>query len=169
MFPSPRVRKSSSNPGQVNIGLIICHTHFSLVCLCLFSFCLILTAHIIFPSSWGHNNNKSSNVAWEWSAAACARVVHSYIERVCVCLQMMEQLTDHHYEVLTVPEESAANCVYVKGPSNRDFLLHRPAEESPDSISVSTAESSGIWLCKLFILFLAVNYFATLKWGYSEI
>lgn len=53
---------------------------------------------------------------------------------------MMEQLTDHHYEVLTVPEESAANCVYIKGPSNRDFLLHRPAEECPDSVSVSPAE-----------------------------
>lgn len=50
---------------------------------------------------------------------------------------MMEQLTDHHYEVLSVPEEPAANCVYVKGPSNRDFLLHRPAEECPDSIAVS--------------------------------
>lgn len=54
--------------------------------------------------------------------------------------QMMEQLTDHHYEVLSVPEESAANCVYVKGPSNRDFLLHRPAEECPDSIAVSTTK-----------------------------
>lgn len=52
---------------------------------------------------------------------------------------MMEQLTDHHYEVLTVPEESAANCIYIKGPSKRDFLLHRPAEECPDSVSVSTA------------------------------
>lgn len=51
---------------------------------------------------------------------------------------MMEQLTDHHYEVLSVPEESAANCVYVKGPSNRDFLLHRPAEECPESIAVSS-------------------------------
>lgn len=59
---------------------------------------------------------------------------------MCVCFQMMEQLTDHHYEVLTVPEELAANCVYIKGPSDRDFLLHRPAEECPDSISVSTAE-----------------------------
>uniref|UniRef100_A0A3Q3FWZ9 DDAH family member 2, ADMA-independent n=1 Tax=Labrus bergylta TaxID=56723 RepID=A0A3Q3FWZ9_9LABR len=30
-------------------------------------------------------------------------------------LRMMEQLTDHHYEVLTVPDESAANCVYIRG------------------------------------------------------
>ena len=59
---------------------------------------------------------------------------------VGVLSQMMEQLTDHHYEVLTVPEESAANCIYIKGPSKRDFLLHRPAEESPDSVSVSTTQ-----------------------------
>ncbi|KAL3984032.1 MICAL-like protein 1 [Sarotherodon galilaeus] len=50
-------------------------------------------------------------------------------------LRMMEQLTDHHYDVLTVPEESAANCIYIKGPSKRDFLLHRPADECPDSVS----------------------------------
>lgn len=50
---------------------------------------------------------------------------------------MVEQLTDHHYEVLTVPEQSAANCIYIKGPSKRDFLLHRPADECPDSVAVS--------------------------------
>ncbi|XP_068188776.1 N(G),N(G)-dimethylarginine dimethylaminohydrolase 2 [Antennarius striatus] len=50
-------------------------------------------------------------------------------------LRMMEQLTDHHYEILTVPEEAAANCLYIRGPSNRDFLLHRPADECPDSVS----------------------------------
>ncbi|KAM9824782.1 N(G),N(G)-dimethylarginine dimethylaminohydrolase 2 [Neosynchiropus ocellatus] len=50
-------------------------------------------------------------------------------------LRMMEQLTDHQYEVLSVPEVSAANCIYVKGPSKRDFLLHRPVEECSDSIS----------------------------------
>lgn len=55
-----------------------------------------------------------------------------------VCLQMMEQLTDHHYEVLTVPEEAAANCVYIKGANGTNFLLHRHAEECPDSASVST-------------------------------
>ncbi|KAK7907000.1 hypothetical protein WMY93_015612 [Mugilogobius chulae] len=48
-------------------------------------------------------------------------------------LRTMEQLTDHHYEILTVPEESAANCIYVKGASKRDFLIHRPTEEAPES------------------------------------
>jgi len=58
----------------------------------------------------------------------------------------MEQLTDHHYEVLTVPEDSAANCIYIKGPSKVDFLLHRPAEECPDSVSVSTAQDLDLKL-----------------------
>ncbi|XP_029591607.1 N(G),N(G)-dimethylarginine dimethylaminohydrolase 2 [Salmo trutta] len=49
-------------------------------------------------------------------------------------LRMMEQLTDHHYEVLTVPEGAAANCVYVRGPSKVDYLLHPPTEECPESV-----------------------------------
>ncbi|XP_056154284.1 N(G),N(G)-dimethylarginine dimethylaminohydrolase 2 [Lampris incognitus] len=49
-------------------------------------------------------------------------------------LRMMEQLTDHHYEMLTVPEDSAANCIYIKGPSNVDYLLHRTSDECPDSV-----------------------------------
>ncbi|KAG7457558.1 hypothetical protein MATL_G00228360 [Megalops atlanticus] len=48
-------------------------------------------------------------------------------------LRMMEQLTDHHYEVLTVPEDTAANCIYIRGASKMDFLLHRPTEECPNS------------------------------------
>lgn len=56
----------------------------------------------------------------------------------CVYLQMMEQLTDHHYEVLTVPEEAAANCVYIKGANATNFLLHPHPEECPDSVSVRT-------------------------------
>ncbi|XP_055731891.1 N(G),N(G)-dimethylarginine dimethylaminohydrolase 2-like [Salvelinus fontinalis] len=49
-------------------------------------------------------------------------------------LRMMEQLTDHHYEVLTVPDGAAANCVYVRGPSKVDYLLHPPTEECLDSV-----------------------------------
>ncbi|CAL8373801.1 unnamed protein product [Boreogadus saida] len=49
-------------------------------------------------------------------------------------LRMMEQLTDHRYEVLAVPEDAAANCIYVRGANQRDFLLHRPAEECPESM-----------------------------------
>ncbi|XP_059899974.1 N(G),N(G)-dimethylarginine dimethylaminohydrolase 2 [Gadus macrocephalus] len=49
-------------------------------------------------------------------------------------LRMMEQLTDHRYEVLAVPEDAAANCIYVRGANQQDFLLHRPAEECPESM-----------------------------------
>ncbi|KAL4629622.1 N(G),N(G)-dimethylarginine dimethylaminohydrolase 2 [Arapaima gigas] len=48
-------------------------------------------------------------------------------------LKMMEQLTDHHYDVLTVPEDTAANCIYIRGPSQADYLLHPPADECPNS------------------------------------
>lgn len=80
----------------------------------------------------------------------------------------MEQLTDHHYEVLTVPEESAANCVYIKGPSDRDFLLHRPAEECPDSISVSTAEDLFCFIAgfnlKKSLIFMKWKDYVSLIW-----
>lgn len=66
---------------------------------------------------------------------------------------MMEQLADHHYEVLSVPEESAANCVYVRGPSNQNFLLHRPAEECPDSIAVRTATTLKCCLSVIFFFY----------------
>ncbi|XP_069054607.1 N(G),N(G)-dimethylarginine dimethylaminohydrolase 2 [Lepisosteus oculatus] len=48
-------------------------------------------------------------------------------------LKTMGQLTDHHYEILSVPDDDAANCVFVRGPARTGFLLHRPAEEHPQS------------------------------------
>uniref|UniRef100_A0A8C1SY80 Dimethylarginine dimethylaminohydrolase 2 n=1 Tax=Cyprinus carpio TaxID=7962 RepID=A0A8C1SY80_CYPCA len=48
-------------------------------------------------------------------------------------LRVMEQLTDHHYEILSVPEDAAANCIYIRGPAKVDFLLHPTAEECPNS------------------------------------
>uniref|UniRef100_A0A673LHP5 N(G),N(G)-dimethylarginine dimethylaminohydrolase 2-like n=1 Tax=Sinocyclocheilus rhinocerous TaxID=307959 RepID=A0A673LHP5_9TELE len=52
-------------------------------------------------------------------------------------LRVMEQLTDHHYEILSVPEDVAANCIYIRGPAKVDYLLHPTAEECPNSIPVS--------------------------------
>lgn len=51
-------------------------------------------------------------------------------------LQMMEQLTDHHYDILSVSEDVAANCVYIRGPAKVNYLLHPTAEECPNSIPV---------------------------------
>ncbi|XP_029440755.1 LOW QUALITY PROTEIN: N(G),N(G)-dimethylarginine dimethylaminohydrolase 2 [Rhinatrema bivittatum] len=48
-------------------------------------------------------------------------------------MKTMEQLTDHHYETLTVPDDAAANCIYVKVGPKSSFLIHRSAEEFPES------------------------------------
>uniref|UniRef100_A0A8B9H5X3 Dimethylarginine dimethylaminohydrolase 2 n=1 Tax=Astyanax mexicanus TaxID=7994 RepID=A0A8B9H5X3_ASTMX len=45
------------------------------------------------------------------------------------------QLTDHHYDVLSVSEDVASNCVYVRGPAKVDYLLHPTADECPNSIT----------------------------------
>lgn len=51
-------------------------------------------------------------------------------------LKVMEQLTDHHYDILSVPEEAAANCVYIRGGSDVDYLLHPTLDECPNSATV---------------------------------
>lgn len=51
-------------------------------------------------------------------------------------LKMMEQLTDHHYETLTVPDDPAANCIYARVGPKSNILVHRSAEEYPNSIQV---------------------------------
>ncbi|XP_030044802.1 putative hydrolase DDAH2 [Microcaecilia unicolor] len=48
-------------------------------------------------------------------------------------MKTMEQLTDHHYETLTVPDDAAANCIYVTVGQKNSFLIHRSAEEFPES------------------------------------
>ncbi|TRY65744.1 hypothetical protein DNTS_005582, partial [Danionella cerebrum] len=50
-------------------------------------------------------------------------------------LRVMEQLTDHNYEILSVSEEVAANCIYIRNPAKMDYLLHPTAEECPQSIT----------------------------------
>ncbi|KAF7236227.1 N(G),N(G)-dimethylarginine dimethylaminohydrolase 1 [Varanus komodoensis] len=49
-------------------------------------------------------------------------------------MKTMEQLTDHHYETLTVPDDLAANCIYVRLGQKSSVLLHRSAEEYPNSV-----------------------------------
>ena len=83
-----------------------------------------------------HSNSISA--ASSVRRGVCVYVYESCLHSiVCVFSQMMEQLTDHHYDMLTVPEDAAASCVYVQSPSKVDFLLHRPVDECPDSIAVS--------------------------------
>ena len=66
---------------------------------------------------------------------------------------MKEQQTAKHYEVLTVPEGAAANCVYVRGPSKVDYLLHPPTEECPESVPVSEQWSLGYFIKQYFFIF----------------
>ncbi|XP_069798844.1 putative hydrolase DDAH2 [Dendropsophus ebraccatus] len=51
-------------------------------------------------------------------------------------LKAMEHMTDHHYETLTVPDDPAANCIYARVGPKANVLVHRSAEEYPNSVQV---------------------------------
>lgn len=48
----------------------------------------------------------------------------------------MQQMSDHRYDKLTVPDDAAANCIYLNIPSKGHVLLHRAPEEYPESAKV---------------------------------
>lgn len=48
----------------------------------------------------------------------------------------MQQMSDHRYDKLTVPDDLAANCVYMNLPSKGHVLLHCTPEEFPESAKV---------------------------------
>ncbi|XP_073499657.1 N(G),N(G)-dimethylarginine dimethylaminohydrolase 1 isoform X3 [Phyllobates terribilis] len=48
----------------------------------------------------------------------------------------MQQMSDHRYDKLTVPDDAAANCVYLNIPGKGHVLLHRAPEEFPESVKV---------------------------------
>lgn len=48
----------------------------------------------------------------------------------------MQQMSDHRYDKLTVPDDIAANCVYMNLPNKGHVLLHCTAEEFPESVKV---------------------------------
>ncbi|KAJ1063744.1 hypothetical protein K5549_005511 [Capra hircus] len=49
---------------------------------------------------------------------------------------IMQQMSDHRYDKLTVPDDTAANCLYLNIPSKGHVLLHRTPEEYPESAKV---------------------------------
>ncbi|XP_060793753.1 N(G),N(G)-dimethylarginine dimethylaminohydrolase 1 isoform X2 [Neoarius graeffei] len=51
-------------------------------------------------------------------------------------LKTMQQMSDHKYDKLTLPDDVAANCVYVNLPSKGHVLLHCTPEEFPESAKV---------------------------------
>ncbi|XP_060058255.1 N(G),N(G)-dimethylarginine dimethylaminohydrolase 1 isoform X2 [Erinaceus europaeus] len=50
--------------------------------------------------------------------------------------KIMQQMSDHRYDKLTVPDDMAANCIYLNIPSKGHVLLHRTPEEYPESAKV---------------------------------
>ncbi|XP_042273283.1 N(G),N(G)-dimethylarginine dimethylaminohydrolase 1 isoform X3 [Thunnus maccoyii] len=48
-------------------------------------------------------------------------------------LKIMQQMSDHRYDKLTVPDDHAANCIYMNLPNKGHVLLHCTAEEFPES------------------------------------
>lgn len=46
-------------------------------------------------------------------------------------------MSDHRYDKLTVPDDIAANCIYMNLPDKGHVLLHCTAEEYPESVKVT--------------------------------
>ncbi|CAH6777160.1 Ddah1 [Phodopus roborovskii] len=50
--------------------------------------------------------------------------------------KIMQQMSDHRYDKLTVPDDMAANCIYLNIPDKGHVLLHQTPEEYPESAKV---------------------------------
>ncbi|XP_069088370.1 N(G),N(G)-dimethylarginine dimethylaminohydrolase 1 [Pleurodeles waltl] len=51
-------------------------------------------------------------------------------------LKTMQQMSDHRYDKLTIPDDHAANCIYLNIPNKGHVLLHRSPEEFPESVKI---------------------------------
>ncbi|XP_063056847.1 N(G),N(G)-dimethylarginine dimethylaminohydrolase 1 isoform X2 [Engraulis encrasicolus] len=51
-------------------------------------------------------------------------------------LKIMQQMSDHRYDKLTVTDDGAANCVYMNLPGKGHVLLHPTPEQYPESAKV---------------------------------
>ncbi|XP_068175648.1 N(G),N(G)-dimethylarginine dimethylaminohydrolase 1 [Antennarius striatus] len=51
-------------------------------------------------------------------------------------LKTMQQMSDHRYDKLTVPDDGAANCIYMNLPNKGHVLLHCTPEQYPESAKV---------------------------------
>ncbi|KAL4634930.1 N(G),N(G)-dimethylarginine dimethylaminohydrolase 1 [Arapaima gigas] len=63
-------------------------------------------------------------------------IVVSSSEPAQKALKIMQQMSDHGYESLTVPDDAAANCIYMNLPDKGHVLLHCAPEEYPESAKV---------------------------------
>ncbi|XP_068445838.1 N(G),N(G)-dimethylarginine dimethylaminohydrolase 1 [Clinocottus analis] len=51
-------------------------------------------------------------------------------------LKIMQQMSDHRYDKLTVADDFGANCIYMNLPNKGHVLLHHTAEQYPQSVKV---------------------------------
>lgn len=51
-------------------------------------------------------------------------------------LKTMQQMSTHRYETLTLPDDLAANCIYMNLPGKGHVLLHQPAAMFPQSVKL---------------------------------
>lgn len=51
-------------------------------------------------------------------------------------IKIMLQMSDHRYDKLTLPDDLAANCVYMNLPGKGHVLLHSPKEMYPQSVEM---------------------------------
>lgn len=63
----------------------------------------------------------------------CPLPVHLLSSR----LQIMQQMSDHRYDKLTVPDDFGANCIYMNLPDKGHVLLHPTAEQFPETVKVT--------------------------------
>ncbi|XP_051788737.1 N(G),N(G)-dimethylarginine dimethylaminohydrolase 1 isoform X3 [Erpetoichthys calabaricus] len=50
--------------------------------------------------------------------------------------KVIQQMSDHRYDKLTIPDDAAANCIYLNIPNKGHVLLHSTPEEYPESSKV---------------------------------
>ncbi|MGH0185834.1 UNVERIFIED_CONTAM: hypothetical protein FKN15_022233 [Acipenser sinensis] len=58
-------------------------------------------------------------------------------------LKIMQQMSDHRYDKLTIPDDTAANCIYLNIPNKGHVVLHRTPEEYPES--AKPAKEFKVW------------------------
>jgi hypothetical protein len=76
-------------------------------------------------------------------------------------MKRMEREATHRYQTLTLPEDKAANCLFVNGS-----LIHRGKLEAPKSHPVSECENENVknYANRLFQTFTNIHVCSALIW-----
>lgn len=66
----------------------------------------------------------------------------------------MQQMSDHRYDKLTVPDDFGANCIYMNLPTKGHVLLHHTAEQFPETVKVTLCvHETATGLFYLFVFY----------------